>query len=137
MTILKELYWIAIDWGSSNLRVWALNNNNAILDSILSNDGMLGLASNEFEPLLFEKISKWQKWRSKKKAFSRPFVECFLALKKALQDMGFVDKPIHSSKRVSNLKLNVIKVFKTWPQKRKKCVSDKMHIFTFPLVKCS
>ena len=59
MTILKELYWIAIDWGSSNLRVWALNNNNAILDSILSNDGMLGLASNEFEPLLFEKISKW------------------------------------------------------------------------------
>ena len=59
MTILKELYWIAIDWGSSNLRVWALNNNNAILDSILSNDGMLGLASNEFEPLLLEKISKW------------------------------------------------------------------------------
>ena len=59
MTILKELYWIAIDWGSSNLRVWALNNNNAILDSILSSDGMLGLASNEFEPLLFEKISKW------------------------------------------------------------------------------
>ena len=59
MTILKELYWIAIDWGSSNLRVWALNNNNAILDSILSNDGMLGLVSNEFEPLLLEKISKW------------------------------------------------------------------------------
>ena len=59
MTILKELYWIAIDWGSSNLRVWALNNNNAILDSILSNDGMLGLAGNEFEPLLLEKISKW------------------------------------------------------------------------------
>ena len=55
MTILKELYWIAIDWGSSNLRVWALNNNNAILDSILSNDGMLGLASNEFEPLLLKK----------------------------------------------------------------------------------
>ena len=48
MTILKELYWIAIDWGSSNLRVWALNNNNAILDSILSNDVMLGLASTEF-----------------------------------------------------------------------------------------
>ena len=59
MTILKELYWIAIDWGSSNLRVWALNNNNAILDSISSNDGMLGLASSEFEPLLYEKISKW------------------------------------------------------------------------------
>jgi len=59
MTILKELYWIAIDWGSSNLRVWALNNNNAILDSISSNDGMLGLASSEFEPLLSEKISKW------------------------------------------------------------------------------
>ena len=55
MTILKELYWIAIDWGSSNLRVWALNNNNAILDSISSNDGMLGLASSEFEPLLSEK----------------------------------------------------------------------------------
>jgi 2-dehydro-3-deoxygalactonokinase len=36
-----------------------LNNNNAILDSISSNDGMLGLASSEFEPLLSEKISKW------------------------------------------------------------------------------
>ena len=52
MTILKELYWIAIDWGSSNLRVWALNNNNAILDSILSNDGMLGLATSEFLSLI-------------------------------------------------------------------------------------
>ena len=48
MTILKELHWIAIDWGSSNLRVWALDNNNAILDSISSNDGMLGLATSEF-----------------------------------------------------------------------------------------
>ena len=36
-----------------------MNNNNAILDSISSNDGMLGLASSEFEPLLSEKISKW------------------------------------------------------------------------------
>ena len=58
MTILKELHWIAIDWGSSNLRVWALDNNNAILDSISSDDGMLGLATSEFEPLFFEKISK-------------------------------------------------------------------------------
>ena len=68
---------------------------------------------------------------SKNGAFSRPFVECFLVLKNALQDMDFVDNLILSSKHLSYVKLNVIKVFKKRPQKRKNHDSDQMHIFDF------
>ena len=56
---MKELYWIAVDWGSSNLRVWALDKRHKILDSFSSSDGMLSLEIVEFEPLLLEKISNW------------------------------------------------------------------------------
>ena len=59
MKILKDLCWIAVDWGSSNLRVWALGKKNEILDSFSSNDGMLGLENGDFEPKLSEKISNW------------------------------------------------------------------------------
>ena len=59
MKILKDLCWIAVDWGSSNLRLWALGKKNEILDSFSSNDGMLGLENGDFEPMLSEKISNW------------------------------------------------------------------------------
>ena len=49
---MKDLYWIAVDWGSSNLRVWALDKRHKILDSFSSSDGMLILEIVEFEPLL-------------------------------------------------------------------------------------
>lgn len=56
---MKELYWIAVDWGSSNLRVWALDKRHKVLDSFSSSDGMLSLETGDFEPLLLEKISNW------------------------------------------------------------------------------
>ena len=56
---MKDLYWIAVDWGSSNLRVWALDKRHKVLDSFSSSDGMLSLEIVEFEPLLLEKISNW------------------------------------------------------------------------------
>ena len=59
MKAIKELYWIAVDWGSSNLRVWALDKRYQILDSLSSSDGMLSLETGEFEPLLSEQISNW------------------------------------------------------------------------------
>ena len=59
MKILKELYWIAVDWGSSNLRVWALDRRHKILDSFSSNDGMVSLETSDFEPLLLKQISNW------------------------------------------------------------------------------
>jgi len=59
MKILRELYWIAVDWGSSNLRVWALDRRHKILDSFSSNDGMLSLETGDFEPLLLKQISNW------------------------------------------------------------------------------
>ena len=52
MKAIKELYWIAVDWGSSNLRVWALDKRYKILDSLSSSDGMLSLETGDFEPLL-------------------------------------------------------------------------------------
>ena len=51
MKILKDLCWIAVDWGSSNLRIWALDEKNEILDSFSSNDGMLGLETVSYTHL--------------------------------------------------------------------------------------
>jgi len=59
MKAIKELYWIAFDWGSSNLRVWAFDKRYQILDSLSSSDGMLSLETGDFEPLLSEQISNW------------------------------------------------------------------------------
>lgn len=51
--------WIAIDWGTSNLRLWLLDEQNHILDEISSAEGMTSLAPDEFEPCLMKHITPW------------------------------------------------------------------------------
>jgi 2-dehydro-3-deoxygalactonokinase len=51
--------WIAIDWGTSNLRVWAMRENEAIAKAS-SESGMSGLAKTEFEPALQTLLSDWE-----------------------------------------------------------------------------
>ncbi|MEP6243893.1 MAG: 2-dehydro-3-deoxygalactonokinase, partial [Lentilitoribacter sp.] len=50
--------WIAVDWGTSNLRVWLMSDGN-ILAMKSSPQGMSGLAQVEYEPVLMELISQW------------------------------------------------------------------------------
>jgi len=57
--LADRLAWIAVDWGSSNLRAWALDNAGTIIADASSPRGMLGLAPDEFEGVLLETISDW------------------------------------------------------------------------------
>jgi 2-dehydro-3-deoxygalactonokinase len=51
--------WIAVDWGTSNLRVWAMDGAGQILAEATSDDGMGKLARADFEPALLRLITPW------------------------------------------------------------------------------
>jgi 2-dehydro-3-deoxygalactonokinase len=51
--------WIAVDWGTSNLRAWAMDGAGVILAETTSEDGMGKLARADFEPALLRLIGPW------------------------------------------------------------------------------
>ena len=51
--------WIAVDWGTSNLRAWAMDGAGRILGEAVSDDGMGKLTRTEFEPALLRLIGPW------------------------------------------------------------------------------
>ncbi len=50
--------WIAVDWGTSNLRVWAMAGNRIVAQAT-SEDGMGRLDRDGFEPALLRLIEPW------------------------------------------------------------------------------
>ncbi|OZA17787.1 MAG: 2-keto-3-deoxy-galactonokinase [Rhodobacterales bacterium 17-64-5] len=50
--------WIAVDWGTSNLRAWAMGNA-GILAQASSDKGMGKLAPDQFEAALLELVTPW------------------------------------------------------------------------------
>lgn len=50
--------WIAIDWGTTNLRAWAMGAD-GVLATASSEDGMGRLTRTEFEPALLRLIGPW------------------------------------------------------------------------------
>jgi 2-dehydro-3-deoxygalactonokinase len=50
--------WIAVDWGTSNLRVWAMGSE-GVLAEASSDDGMGSLGRDEFETALLKLIDGW------------------------------------------------------------------------------
>jgi len=51
--------WVAADWGTSNLRVWALDPQGSVIDSANSERGMSKLQTTEFEAALLELVAPW------------------------------------------------------------------------------
>ena len=51
--------WIAVDWGTSNLRAWAIGSDGGILHEASSASGMAKLKRDEFEPTLLALIGGW------------------------------------------------------------------------------
>ncbi|GFE62953.1 2-dehydro-3-deoxygalactonokinase [Litoreibacter roseus] len=51
--------WIAVDWGTSNLRVWAMTGRGEVRDQRMSDQGMSKLSQAEFEPVLLNLIEPW------------------------------------------------------------------------------
>lgn len=50
--------WIAVDWGTSQLRVWAMRGDSAVAEAS-SDDGMGRLAKTDFETALLHLIEPW------------------------------------------------------------------------------
>lgn len=51
--------WIAVDWGTTRLRVWHVGPDGAILDARSSDAGMGGLDRDGFEPALMALVGDW------------------------------------------------------------------------------
>jgi len=51
--------WIAVDWGTSNLRCWAMDAEGAVLAENASDEGMSNVAPNDFETTLLSHIAPW------------------------------------------------------------------------------
>lgn len=54
---MSAVEWIAVDWGTSNLRVWAMDGADQIVAQAGSDQGMVGLAPAQFEAALMELIA--------------------------------------------------------------------------------
>ena len=50
--------WIAVDWGTSRLRVWAMRGDQPVAGSS-SDKGMSALSRDGFEPALLDLIEPW------------------------------------------------------------------------------
>lgn len=51
--------WIAVDWGTSRLRAWAMAADGRVLDQASSGRGMGGLTPEGFEAALLDLVSAW------------------------------------------------------------------------------
>ena len=51
--------WIAVDWGTSNMRAWAMSSGGTVLADVRSDQGMGGLAPDAFAPALRQAIAGW------------------------------------------------------------------------------
>jgi len=51
--------WIAVDWGTSTLRVQAMDHHGEVLASAHSDNGMGKLGADDFEPALLRLIADW------------------------------------------------------------------------------
>ena len=53
------LVWIAADWGSSQLRLWALDAEDRLLAQQSLPQGMARLTPDQFEPTLHTALAPW------------------------------------------------------------------------------
>ena len=51
--------WIAVDWGTSNMRAWAMSASGTVLAEACSSKGMGALARDQFEAALLDVIAPW------------------------------------------------------------------------------
>lgn len=57
--LLPHLAWIAVDWGSSNLRAWGLDEHDQVIAHASSDKGMLALTADQYEAELLRLVGDW------------------------------------------------------------------------------
>lgn len=62
---MGDLDWIAVDWGTTHLRVWAMSTSGDVLAQAASDDGMGRLSQDGFEPALLALIDPWLSGRTR------------------------------------------------------------------------
>jgi 2-dehydro-3-deoxygalactonokinase len=55
----EPVAWIAVDWGTSNLRAWAIDDEGRTIANAASEAGMARLSRDAFEPTLLSVIDGW------------------------------------------------------------------------------
>jgi 2-dehydro-3-deoxygalactonokinase len=89
--------WIAVDWGTSNLRLWAMDDNAAILGSAESPLGMNAIAGDpklSFEAVLIDLIDGWLSADQR----DLPVVICGMAgAKQGWLEAPYCDVPVRPS----------------------------------------
>lgn len=61
---MTGLDWIAADWGTSSLRVWAMAADGSVLDHASSGKGMGRIGKADYEPALLELAGPWLEGRT-------------------------------------------------------------------------
>jgi len=56
---MKGLHWIAVDWGTTHLRAWAMGADGRVLAEAQSDEGMGRLAREAFEGALLRLVGPW------------------------------------------------------------------------------
>ena len=59
MSNLSDITLIAADWGTSNLRIWGIDHQGQVINTINNGKGMASLIASEFEPYLISLIESW------------------------------------------------------------------------------
>ena len=59
MSNLSDITLIAADWGTSNLRIWGIDHQGHVINTINNGKGMASLIPSEFEPYLISLIENW------------------------------------------------------------------------------
>jgi 2-dehydro-3-deoxygalactonokinase len=59
MDSMKQPDWVAIDWGTSNLRIWGMSDSGELLQEFCSEVGMSRLSPDQYESVLVDAISGW------------------------------------------------------------------------------
>ncbi len=57
--MMQKPDWIAVDWGTSNMRAWAMTASGTVLADVRSDKGMGELLPDQFAPVLREVIGAW------------------------------------------------------------------------------
>ena len=59
MTKNIDVSWVAVDWGTSNLRAYLMGSDGAVLAELQSDQGMGSLTPDAFEPVLLDLLADY------------------------------------------------------------------------------
>ena len=98
---MNQIEWIAVDWGTSRMRLWALNAQGEIVESAASEFGMAKIAQGQFETTLLQLIEPWLACQTK----PLPVIACgMVGARQGWQEVPYEAVPCSPSSQLSNVK---------------------------------